>query len=43
MIDTLALVPPNSPVGLPVTSTTTGNDDTPDVVVARRPIVPTVP
>ena len=43
MIDTLALVPPYSPEGLPVTSMTTGNDETPDVVVATTPMEPTVP
>jgi hypothetical protein len=42
-IDMVALEPPYSPLGLPVTSTTTGNVDTPDDVEANRPIEPTVP
>ena len=43
MIDTSALLPPRRPDGLPVTSMTTGNVETPEVVVATRPIDPTVP
>ena len=43
MMETVALDPPYSPDGLPVTSMTTGNDATPEVVVASRPTDPTVP
>ena len=43
MMDTVALEPPKRPAGLPVTSITTGNDETPEVVLASRPIEPTVP
>ena len=37
MMDTVALEPPKRPDGLPVTSITTGKDDTPEVVVASSP------
>ncbi len=43
VMDTLALEPPKSPAGLPVTSITTGKEETPEVVLASRPIEPTVP
>ena len=43
MIDTVALDPPYRPDGLPVTSMTTGNVDTFELVEARRPTDATVP
>ena len=43
MMDTVTLDPPYTPDGLPVTSMTTGKEDTPEVVVASNPTDPTVP